>query len=139
VAALTARGVSPVLGNFKRKDRSCRTCGARWIGHEEKETDVNIALWLLNEAVSDSYDVAILVTRDSDIAPAVRMVRSNFPKKEIIIAAPPQAGHSTELIQAANGKMKITVAQVQRCLLPQTVYNADGAVAALRPPKFDNA
>lgn len=139
VTALTARGVTPVMGNFKRKDRSCRSCGARWTGHEEKETDVNIALRLLSEAEDDTYDVALLVTRDSDIAPAVRMVRSRHPKREIIVVAPPQAGHSTELIQAATAKAKLTVDQVRRSLLPQVVRDVSGNVVATRPIKYDAA
>lgn len=138
VAALTARGVTPILGNFKKKDRACRSCGARWIGHEEKETDVNIALRLLSEAEDDTYDVAILITRDSDIAPAVRLVRARHPKREIMVVAPPQAGHSTELLQAATSKAKLTLQQVQRSLLPQVVYKADGSIAATRPAKYDS-
>lgn len=137
VAALSARGVTPIMGNFKRKDRHCRQCGARWTGHEEKETDVNIALSLLKEAVDDTYDTALVVTRDSDIAPAVRMVRQRFPLKEIVVVAPPNAGHSTELIQAATRKAKINVQQVQRALLPQSVLRSDGSVVALRPTKYD--
>jgi hypothetical protein len=50
VKALKHAGVTVVLGHFKDKDRGCNSCGARWKGHEEKETDVNIALCLLNEA-----------------------------------------------------------------------------------------
>lgn len=45
VAALRYVGVVPVMGQFKNKDRWCNSCGAKWMGHEEKETDVNIALY----------------------------------------------------------------------------------------------
>lgn len=44
VAALQATGVEVVLGNFKRKPRQCLRCNAKWDSHEEKETDVNIAV-----------------------------------------------------------------------------------------------
>ena len=44
VSALIATGVTPIMAKFKDKDRWCPNCGHHWIGHEEKETDVNIAL-----------------------------------------------------------------------------------------------
>ena len=52
VAALESTGVEIVLGNFKAKPRKCHTCKARWQAHEEKETDVNIAVRLVSRRVS---------------------------------------------------------------------------------------
>lgn len=45
VRALELKGVKTILGHFKKKNRRCPDCHHRWIGHEEKETDVNIALF----------------------------------------------------------------------------------------------
>lgn len=47
VTALRAVGVTPILGRFKIKNRQCRRCGTSWQDHEEKETDVKMALRLL--------------------------------------------------------------------------------------------
>jgi hypothetical protein len=44
ITALQLRGVKPILGQFKNKERFCPHCSSRWMGHEEKETDVNIEL-----------------------------------------------------------------------------------------------
>ncbi|NGX61332.1 MAG: 6-hydroxy-3-succinoylpyridine 3-monooxygenase HspA, partial [Chlamydiae bacterium] len=85
VSALRASGVQPILGQFKIKQRKCPNCKHGWRGHEEKESDVNIALALLNEAYRDRYDRAVIVSRDSDLAPATRMVRKYFPEKTITI------------------------------------------------------
>src|SRR5262249_41727666 len=74
VKALVASGVNPVIGKFKSKDRNCPKCAHKWSGHEEKETDVNIALAMLNLAYKDRYDHAFLVSNDSDLAPAIHMV-----------------------------------------------------------------
>ena len=71
VAALEQRGVKPVMGRFKRKDMSCKGCGRTWIAHEEKESDVNIAIWMVREAFNSNYDEAFLVSQDSDLAPAL--------------------------------------------------------------------
>ena len=137
VKALEARGVTCVLGHFKRKDRKCFSCGATWIAHEEKETDVSIGITLLNDAYRDRFARAYLVTRDSDLMPAVRMVRAEFPKKEIIAVAPPTMGHSNDLIGVCNAKRKITLEQIRACLLPRTVLRGDGSIAAVRPAKYD--
>ncbi|MDH3511743.1 MAG: hypothetical protein OER85_12895 [Gammaproteobacteria bacterium] len=37
VKALQANGVTPVMGQFKKKSRTCFSCGAKWETHEEKE------------------------------------------------------------------------------------------------------
>jgi hypothetical protein len=50
VKALPARGVTCILGYFKSKDRRCNSCGATWVAHEEKETDVSIGINLVNDA-----------------------------------------------------------------------------------------
>jgi len=137
VRALQARGVTPVMGQFKEKDQHCRKCHAKWKAHEEKETDVNIAIALLRFAQKDTFDRCLLVSRDSDLAPAIRATRQDFPNKEITIVAPPNRGHSTELITAAaNNKSKITVQQLEQCQLPDEVLDAVGNIVARRPPKY---
>lgn len=64
VRALGAAGVIPVLGKFKEKDRECVKCGSKWKGHEEKETDVNIAICMLSDAYDNRFDAAILFSSD---------------------------------------------------------------------------
>ena len=77
--ALKHTGIETVMGQFKEKDRACKKCGAKWKGHEEKETDVKIALQLLDDAYQDKYDTAIIVSQDSDLFPAIRLVKDRFP------------------------------------------------------------
>jgi hypothetical protein len=137
VKALEARGIACVMGHFKKKDRECFNCGSKWIGHEEKETDVSIGITLLNDAYKNRFDRAYLITRDSDLMPAVKMVRTEFPAKEIVTVAPPFMGHSNDLIGVCNSKKKITAAQVWACLLPKKVLDPNGSVAAIRPAKYD--
>ncbi len=137
VKALEARNVTCIMGHFKKKDRECHTCNATWIAHEEKETDVSIGITLLNDAYKNRFERAFLVTRDSDLMPAVRMVRAEFPKKEIVAVAPPMMGHSNDLIGVCNFKRKIKPDQVRGCLLPKHVLRPDKTVAATRPTKYD--
>jgi hypothetical protein len=137
VKALEATGVTPVMGHFKNKDRKCFACGAEWVAHEEKETDVSIGITMLNDAYKNLYDRAYLITRDSDLMPAIRMIRSEFPTKEIVAVAPPMMGHSNDLLTICQAKKKITPSQVLACLLPREVKKPDGTVAATRPSKYD--
>lgn len=137
VKALEARGVVCVMGHFKKKDRECFKCKSKWVGHEEKETDVSIGVTLLNDAYKDRFHRAYLVTRNSDLMPAVKMVRAEFPKKEIVTVAPPLMAHSQDLLAVCHSKKKITPAQVRACLFPKTVLNLDGSTAANRPAKYD--
>ena len=137
VKALEARGVVCIMGHFKKKDRKCFECGYEWVGHEEKETDVSIGITLLNDAYKNCFHRAYLVTRDSDLMPAVKMVRSEFSGKEIVTVSPPLMAHSQDLLRVCNSKKKITAAQVRDCLFPKKVLKSDGSLAATRPAKYD--
>jgi hypothetical protein len=60
-----------IEGRFQDKPRECLNCGDRWIVYEEKETDVNIAIAMVEDAARDAYDSAILISADSDLRPVV--------------------------------------------------------------------
>jgi uncharacterized LabA/DUF88 family protein len=137
VKALQSVGVTIVLGQFKEKDRRCPACRNAWKGHEEKETDVNIAIAMLSLGFGDTYDRAFLVSQDSDLAPAVRSVVATA-MKQVTVITPPHRPHSTELIGASHGdKAKVSVDILERSLLPQEVYDAGGNIIARRPPQYD--
>jgi uncharacterized LabA/DUF88 family protein len=42
---------------------------------EEKETDVNLALKIFEDAFFDNYDRAIIISGDSDIIPVIATIR----------------------------------------------------------------
>lgn len=136
VKALKTTGVTDVIGQFKQKNRGCHSCGSRWLAHEEKETDVNIAVHMLDGAYRNEYDRAVLVTGDSDLAPPVEMVRRRFPEKTIKILTPIGRNHSRELVAAAGGlknAKKLQQIHLQRCLLPSQILDSEGNVLASCP------
>lgn len=120
-------------GRFQEKGRQCRSCGNTWTVFEEKETDVNIAIALLSDAVRDTFDTALMISADSDLCPAVRETKSLFPKKKIIVAFPP-ARHSAELRRVVDGFVFIGEDKIRRSQLPDEVSTATGIV--LRRPKY---
>lgn len=119
-------------GRFQGKDRRCRDCGNRWMVYEEKETDVNIAVALLADAVRDTFDTALLISADSDLCPAVRETKTLFPEKRIIAAFPPKR-HSAELKRVVDGHLSIGDDKIRRAQLPQEVVTRAGVV--LQRPK----
>ena len=138
VRALSAVGVIPIMGKFKEKDRQCFSCGSTWKHHDEKETDVNIGLQMLDLAYQDAFDRALLVTADSDLAPAIRMLKQRFPKKQVRVLTPLHRNHSLELAQAAGGvklAKKIKQIHLERNVLPKTVTS--GRQKIMRPAKYD--
>lgn len=138
VAALQATGVEVVMGKFKKKARSCKRCGATWEGHEEKETDVNLALMLLELAYAGAFDRALVLSADSDLTPAVRAVRRLFADKEVRILTPPGRFTPGDLREAAGHPgTRILEFHVRRCLFGAEVLDlATSQVAALRPAAY---
>ncbi len=139
VKALEAQGVRAVMGRFKEKDRRCSACGAQWKAHEEKETDVNLALYLLNEARKDGFDHAFVMSNDSDLVPAVKLVRAELPRKRIRILTPPGKRTSKDLVKAAGGMQYVRTIKekdLTRFLLPATITALDGSTI-VRPTEYD--
>ena len=98
-----------------------------WTGYEEKETDVNIATALIEDAVEDRYDVAILVSGDSDLRPAVAAVKRLRPEKLIIAAFPPSR-HSRVLARAVDAYVTISRSKVHNAQLPPKIVTRNGVL-----------
>lgn len=140
VKALESVGVQAQMGYFKRKDRYCRKCGALWKSHEEKETDVNLALSLLRGAWKMEYDRALIVSSDSDLAPPVRMARDEFPNLEFRVLAPPGRFNSKAIVNAAGGKKqarRLLEHHISHSLLPAQIVDGAGQVLSTRPPEYE--
>lgn len=84
IEALKSTGVQVVLGRFKKANsKTCKQCGASIPRHEEKETDVSIAVKLLELLIQDQADAIMIVSGDTDLVPAIRTARNLFPTKAI--------------------------------------------------------
>jgi len=137
-SALRASGVEVMLSKFKKKQRRCALCQRYYRGHEEKETDVSIGVHLLDLAHRDEYDRALLVSGDSDLCPAVKLVRERYPEKEIVVLTPPGRRTTKGLADATGIRAtRMKSLHVERSLLPETVFDADGNAVAVRPAKYD--
>ncbi len=138
VAALKARGVECHLGRFKkRRPTRCRECGHSWQTHEEKESDVTLALRVLHDVHLGRVDHVYLLSGDSDFAGLARLFREAFPKKKLFSVAPTARSHSKEVLRHAHDKRKLTPHTLAQCLLPAEVRDGTGNLVAVRPSEYD--
>jgi uncharacterized LabA/DUF88 family protein len=92
--------------------------------YEEKMTDVNIAIQLLSDAFDDVYDMALVISGDSDLTTPVRRVRQRFPAKRVIVAFPPRR-QSSELKRCATGYLSIGEDKLRMSQLPEALMKPD--------------
>ena len=87
---------------------------------EEKGSDVNLAVHLLNDAWLDTYDCAVLVSNDSDIAEAMRLVRQQH-EKQIGLLTPGTRKPSHQLLKHADFARHIRPGALRRSQLPDPI------------------
>lgn len=118
--ALELCGVQVVYGEFKRKDKYCKNCNSTFVGYEEKQTDVNIAIELFKGAVNNTYDTAAIVSGDSDLIPAIRAVKTAFPAKNIMCIFPPSRS-TDSLKQISHFYVRLKEHHITKSQLPDPV------------------
>jgi uncharacterized LabA/DUF88 family protein len=121
-------------GHYLAKEMNCFKCGNKYTRHEEKMTDVNIACHLLTDAMDGRFDVALLMSGDSDLVPPVRIIRQRWPGKRVIAIFPP-ARKSDALRRIAHGQKWIAESDLRNCQLPESVSVALGR-SVVRPEKW---
>lgn len=131
--ALVARKVRFTLGEFKKKTVKCKaSCKEIFTSFEEKQTDVNISTSLIAKA--PEYDVAILLTADSDQVPAVRLLKSMYPEKEAH-SLPPIGRRSKELSRVCDQTYKMSEDALIACQMPSMfeVPRGNGVYRHIKP------
>ncbi|MES2677032.1 MAG: NYN domain-containing protein [Pseudomonadota bacterium] len=92
IKALKHCGVAIIEGKFKQKLLTYKDGDGKSftrISHEEKESDVNIALAILEDAFEKTSDKILVITNDSDISPAIRLARKKNQNLRINVITPP--------------------------------------------------
>ena len=122
---LRETGIQVELGRFKNKDVYCHKCKSMILKHEEKETDVAIAVKLLEVCITGSCDTAVIMSGDTDLAPAVRAFKRIYSDKKVIFAFP-FARKNKELATLAPDSFSISKKQYIRHQLPNPVQLKNG-------------
>ena len=76
VRALKTENINIILGNFKNKTKYIPNINYNYKYHEEKESDVNIAIHLVRDACRKNCYTAIILSGDSDLVPAIKMAKN---------------------------------------------------------------
>jgi uncharacterized LabA/DUF88 family protein len=125
--------VSITQGRYQSREVECFRCHRKHTVREEKETDVNIAVALVSDAALNHMDSALVVSADSDLAPAVRTARVLKPQLFVAAAFPPRR-FSSELKLLMPASFKIGEDRIRKAQLPPS-FVAEGVTYA-RPAKW---
>lgn len=91
---------------------------------EEKQSDVNLALHAYHDAVTGDVDQVVIVTNDTDIAPALEMIRKHTPVSIGLVV--PTTDHqrypNADLAELAHWtRTHITMAELAASQLPRVI------------------
>lgn len=89
-----------IFGRQKKSALTCPKCGHSDDRTSEKETDINLALNLLEDAIDRRFDVACIVSADTDFVPAVRASLRRNPAARIDVLFPPYTSDSWDHYRA---------------------------------------
>jgi len=130
--ALEAKGVDCRMGKFAKRDLffTRHNYRAKWKRREEKQTDVRIAISVIEDAYENEFDAALVVSCDSDLVPCFESVQKRFPEKRMVTVAPPGRKHNDELIALADEHLSIKTKQVRQCLFGARIVKNGSVVAA---------
>ncbi len=138
---LRALGTSPkvrvMLGKFKRKQVTCRVSGCPYPGSrvfdttEEKRTDVNIAIQMLDDVFHGRTDRIVLVSGDSDLVPALELVKMRSPTTQIVVYVPtrnPVRGAAVELRSVADKHRTFPLSLLRVSQFPPGIADGRGGI-----------
>lgn len=85
-----------VRGKYLEKHITCPYCKGDISRPEEKKTDVNISIRMIEDCVMKHTDTVVLVSADTDLIPPLELIKKHFPEIGIKIYFPP-ANYSNEI------------------------------------------
>lgn len=92
---------------------------------EEKGSDVNLASHLLLDAFQGNFDVAAVLSNDSDLVEPIRIVTKVLGKPVGLLS--PVSNPTSELRNVASFIKRISVSDLASCQFPDPVVLADGS------------
>ena len=147
IAALEAHSGSKLdvrRGWFKRRTIGpCKVCGDQWLcgcsrrfrSYEEKETDVALAAAMVEDVAMEVADLSLLISADSDFAPAIASVKRIRPLHPVILAMPPgNLQPHKRFIDV--GYFSINESALRRSQLPDVVRDPSRRKDYVRPAKW---
>jgi uncharacterized LabA/DUF88 family protein len=118
-----------ILGKYLKKEMTCNNCGSAIHTYEEKETDVRIATQMINDVHKKRCDITIIVSADSDMMPAIELMRDIEPEHKIYVYFPPLR-YSISLSNFCDAEKKLSgyKSRFNQSMLPDDVTLPNGIV-----------
>ena len=88
MGCLEATGVNVKLGRFMKKYNTCPRCKSVFPTYEEKESDVAMGVKLVDVCLNDKCDVAVIISGDTDLLPAIKMCKRARPNMAVFCIFP---------------------------------------------------
>lgn len=110
-------------------DRSLITVTIRT--REEKQSDVNLATHLVNDAWKDEFDIGVVVSNDTDLVEPIRVVRKERGKKVHVLC--PRWSVAKALEETASHVRCINEAMLRRSQLPDPVRDVKTDIDIRKP------
>jgi uncharacterized LabA/DUF88 family protein len=119
-ALQTIPDLSIFYGHFLSDTITCRHCGHTYTTHHEKMTDVNISVELMKDAFQDRFDIAFLISADSDLVSPIRLIQQLFPNKKVTSIFPP--GRFSSALKSTSARtLRMGHLELAKSLLPDQV------------------
>lgn len=114
-----------IEGKYHNEPYQCRKCGFLHNIPSEKMTDVNIASQMIIDAVHNKYEVAVLISADADLVPAIKVIRANYSSKRIVVGFPP-GRFSKDVANSVNSFFYLNRLHFSNNQLDTKIKRADG-------------
>jgi len=96
-----------IKGQFYEKELICPVCKSTYTKPEEKRTDVNISVRMMEDCSLNNVDTLVLVCADSDLIPPLLSIKKYHPEKKIRVYFPPDnfSGALMDFMRACKGNV----------------------------------
>jgi uncharacterized LabA/DUF88 family protein len=129
------RRVRVIRGRFARREVQCLVplanggCQKTFSKYEEKRTDVNIAVSLVEMAFERQYENALIVSADSDLIPAVAVAKRVHQAGRLVNVAPVGRHMDAQILASeCDAKLDMTEKHLKAALMPRQVALSTGEV-----------
>jgi uncharacterized LabA/DUF88 family protein len=127
-ALATIPEIEVFLGSFQahpvKRPKADGSGSVEIIDTKEKGSDVNLATELLVDGFTNAYDVAVVISNDSDLVAPIRAVRTKLHKTVGIIN--PHQRQSVELRKCASFIKEVRTWTLAQSLLPAVLHDVNG-------------
>jgi uncharacterized LabA/DUF88 family protein len=118
-------GIIIEKGKFKKISLKCPNCNFKYNKPVEKQTDIKIAVKLLEILYLGISDVIFIISGDTDLTPAIKSAKKIF-KDKLIVVVIPYGNRSEELKKEADFCYSLPAKVYSNYLLPNPYVLKNG-------------